>query len=504
MAGRFSIEAVFRAVDRISAPVSRMQNRIGQMTRSMTRGLRNANRAVGRVSASLGRGLRNSAIAATAVITGVGVALDGVSSKADALAKQSRRLQFPIKELQEWKFISEQSGVPVALLDSSLGAFSKRLGEAASDTGPLVSGLKKLNPELLKQLIASDSISESFDLYIKAIRNADSATEKAALANAAFSRSGLKLVDISNNSAEAIEKLRKQQQQNGIITMKQAEAAEAYGDAVNALKRTVEGFIQEVLIPMLPMLTELISGFREWAIANKGVVASKIFEFGRNLVDNFQNVVEVVKKVAIGVAIFYAFVVILKTLVLVMTAVNLVMTANPVTLIVLGILALIAAVAAVIYYWDELTDAFMNSGVGMDALVLSIGLLTGPIGLLAAGAALIIKYWSPIKTFFRDLWGGIVSIFDYSIAKIIGLIDRVKSIAGSVVSVLGFGSDSGDGASAGRGPQVISPQARVARSIEEQRTTSSAEVTIRDESGRAEVTGGSLGRGLFLTPSGGF
>jgi hypothetical protein len=167
-------------------------------------------------------------------------------------------------------------------------------------------------------------------------------------------------------------------------------------------------------------------------------------------------------------------------------------------------------VALVIYYFDELVQAFMDSGVAIDALVTGIGILGGPIGVLAAGAALIIKYWSPIKTFFKDLWAGVVSIFDYSISKIMGFIDKVKSIAGiisivggGVASALGFGGDAGsDGASGG--PQIVSPQDRVARSINEQRTTSSAEVTIRDESGRAEVTGGNLGRGVFLTPSGGF
>ena len=54
------------------------------------------------------------------------------------------------------------------------------------------------------------------------------------------------------------------------------------------------------------------------------------------------------------------------------------------------------------------------------------------------------------------------------------------------------------------GSQVVSPQERTARSIEEQRTTSTAEVTIRDETGRSEVTGGKLGPGLSLQPSGAF
>ena len=190
MAGRFSVEAVFKAVDRVTAPVSRMQNRVGKMTRAMTRGLRTANRALNSVirgfKRAAGRVLKFGGLLTGAVITGGILKLNQLAEAADKLVKQSRRLDFPIEDLQEWKFIAEQSGVSTELFDNSLGAFSKRLGEARAGMGPLVSGLKNLNPELLKQVTAAESIPEALDLYVKAMRDADSATEKAALANAAF------------------------------------------------------------------------------------------------------------------------------------------------------------------------------------------------------------------------------------------------------------------------------------------------------------------------------
>jgi phage-related protein len=219
---------------------------------------------------------------------------------------------------------------------------------------------------------------------------------------------------------------------------------------------------------------------------------------------------------------------------------------------------LIAAIAAVIMWWDELTQAFLKSGDGMDILVASIGSLMGPIGWLIAAAALIFKHWGPIrgffaglwtgvlnifdsaidrimsvvdkvkgaasliskhwgpiKGFFAGLWTGVVNIFDSAIDKIMGVVDKVKGAALAIVGIIssigsgvgdffGFGDDVATSGGGRTGPQVVSPQDRVARSIEEQRTTSTAEVTIRDESGRAEVTGGSMGPGLSLQPSGAF
>ena len=548
MAGRFSVEAVFKAVDRISAPVSRMQNRIRKMTRSIARGLRTANRAVGRMASGLGRGLRRGAVVATAAVAGLTLAIDSVANRADKLAKESRRLQFPIKDLQEFQFVAEQSGVTNELLSNSLGAFSKRLGEAAGDMGPLVSGLKKINPELLAQLKASDNVGQSFEIMIDAIRSADSATEKAALANAAFSRSGLALVNIADNSAEAIRKLRLQQRENGVITMGQAIAAEAYVDASNALKKTLTGFMQTVILPLLPLLTRLTKSFREWALSNKDIVAEDIFKYGRQLVDNFNDIVDVMKKIGIGLLVFFALSAALKTVVLVMTVASLAMTlmGGPIALLVLGIFLLIAAIIAVVYWWDEiksavlefadavvnkvitvfksLVTAFKNSGDSMSVLVAGIALLMGPIGWLIGAAALIFKHWEPIKEFFADLWTGVVDIFDSAMNKIMSVVDRVKGAAADIVNTIsnigsgvgdffGFGSDEAEtdapdgSAGAGNartGPQIISPQERTARTIEESRTSSSAEVTIRDETGRAEVTGGSMGPGLSLQPSGAF
>jgi len=564
MAGRFSVEAVFSAVDRITAPVSRMQTRIGRFTRSMSRGLRTANRVVGKLVGGLARGARTVAKFGGAML-GLGAAatvsaINRTADAADALAKQSRRLDFPIEDLQEFKFVAEQSGVSTDLLDSSLGAFSKRLGEAAGGTGPLVTGLKNINPELLKQLQSADSISDAFSLYIDAMRDAGSATERAALANAAFSRAGLKLANISDNSAASIKALREEQRQNGNITMAQAVAAEAYGDAVNTLKKSLIGLVQQVLLPMLPAITKTLLGWRDWIAANREMLQTRITQFMLELKDRVLDVVDAVvefsKKYDLGerisdtldtlgqfgrflgengvmilkvVATVVALSLVLKTLAVVMAVVNVVMALNPVGLIVLGIVALIAAIAAAVIYWDDIKAAIQRFGAAiMDEVAPAIDWLKG-----AAGS--VTSAWSAIGDFFADLWGGVTNTFESAWAKIEsivnkirGALDFVSNSAGKIKDAAGgavdratgavsdaasgvagfFGFGDGEEATAtaggGRGGQMVSPQERVARSVEESRSTSTSEVTIRDETGRAEVTSGRMGPGLKLQPSGAF
>ena len=53
MASRYSIETVFKAIDRMSAPVSRMQNRVGKMTRGMAQGIRRADKLTSKLTEKL-------------------------------------------------------------------------------------------------------------------------------------------------------------------------------------------------------------------------------------------------------------------------------------------------------------------------------------------------------------------------------------------------------------------------------------------------------------------
>tara|TARA_R110002153_G_C13332612_1_gene498608 strand:- start:26806 stop:28317 length:1512 start_codon:yes stop_codon:yes gene_type:complete len=503
MAGRFSVEAVFKATDRVTAPVSRMQSRIGKMTRGATRNLKKLNRTLNKFIGGLGRaGKKALAFAGGAVligVTAVAIALNKTADAADRLAKQSRRLQFPIEELQEWKFVAEQSGVSNELLDKSLGAFTKRLGEAKGGVGPLVSGLKKINPELLKQLQSTDDVSKAFSMYINAMRKADTATEKAALANAAFSRSGLELVNIADNSATAINALMLEQRANGNITKQQAEAAEKYNDAVNSLKRSLMGLMQGILLPMLPAITKTVKAWREWVIVNKEAINKKILEFFQQMKTRIKEFIEKVKELnkehsflkkiedafrKIGDTIDYLFengktilkitawiaglVVGLKVLIGVLTLVNLVMSANPISLIVIGIIAAIAAFTSLVVWIDDVAAAFSNMNPFVRALLLPLEAIVRTI-----------KF---IKDGFSGGFGSAISKLGVS---------------------LGFGGDENE-KSGSSGAQVISPQERTAKSIEEKRTKSTAEVTIKDDTGRAEVTSGSLGTGLSLMSSGAF
>jgi len=430
--------------------------------------------------------------------------------------------------------VAEQSGVSSSLLDKSLGAFTKRLGEAKAGTGPLAQALKRMNPQLLNQLNNTDSVANAFDIYMKAIRGAQTATERAALANAAFSRSGLDLVNIANNSADAIDALRLEQRENGLISQQAAEAAEAYNDAVNSLKRSIGGLIQNALLPILPKITENVRAVRDWVVQNRELISGRVTEYvlrfrdsikklieqvreynrENNLVEQIENLVralmsavsfvqrhgETILKFAAAIVVLTGA---LKALSVILGIVNLVMAANPIVLIALGVIAATAAIVGLVTWLWKMGGAYRKVAVAILAFM-------GPVGWMIGAAMLIVKNWDKVKVFFANLWDGIVSGFDKIkpiIDKILSVPEALSNVGGRIGGFFGFGRDDDAEVpdTGSQGQSVVSPQERTARSIEERNTTSSSEVTLRTEPGTsASVTRGELGRGVKLQPTGAF
>jgi hypothetical protein len=513
-AGRFSVEAVFKAVDKVTAPVSRMQNRIGKLTRSMTRGLKRADRQVSKITASLrgvaGAALRFGGAAVAAGLAATALAIDRVAGAADELAKRTRRLKFPIEEFQQWQFVAEQSGLSTESFDKAIEKFTKSVGEARAGTGTLVTILKKANPELLKQITSANNSSEAFDIYIKALRGTENQMDKTALATAAFGRTGAKFLNITEQSEAAIKALRIEQVQNGVITAKQAKAAEDYNDAVNSLKKSLGGLLQNVILPMLPAITKTLRGWRELIVANKEIVRSRVVAFFKSIKPAIVDALEALKKfnaendilgkirdLVLGVveafkflvkhgetilkvtAVLVGLLVVLKTVTTAMALINLVMAINPFGLIIIGVAALIAGLVFLVANWDKVKDALKGSmRFWKDVFIKGIDLAKAAITSIGEAIKKVVKS-GPFGLFMKAVSLGFKGI------KAVG-------------AALGIGGGTDETQQPQRDRQTVSPEERMARRIETSSSISKTELSIKDGTGRAELSG-SPGPGTSFT-----
>jgi len=510
MAGRFSVEAVFKGIDQLSAPVRRMSKTMGRFTRSATRGLRNVNRALLAVGKGMAKGLARGAALGAVAVAALTVALKGVANEADALAKQSRRLEFPIEELQQWQIVAEQSGVGAENFGKGMEKLAKGIGEARAGTGTMITLLKKTNPALLKQLLNTKNVSEATDIYIKAIADAPDAMDKAALATAAFGRQGSKFINIAELGADAIEKLKQEQIENGIITRQQAEAAEAFNDAMSSAKRALMGFLQQALLPMMPVLTDLIKQFRAWTIANREIVSGKVLDFFKFVVNNFDDIIDRLALIGKAIGVFVVFTTVISTLTGVLTLFNLVAAANPIGLIVISVLGLIALFTVLVVWIDDIIAGFDKMPKIVQLILSPFKLVLNVIKFIKDNFDSIIKKASAFANVLGKLTGfsfGSEDIGDKNpsaqadesvpkqddfTALTSGAINPLKvddNINIVDIAQARMRRDEDEAAALPEATaQLVTREERFATQVNEQRTTASAELVIRDETGRGELT----------------
>lgn len=611
MAGRFSVEAIFKAVDRVTAPVSRMQSRVSKFTRGAERGLRSANRALSSFTRGLARG------AGAAAKYGA-IALGAVAGAAALLVREYSKIENAEAAFTPLLGSAEKARLAVQAINDTAATTPFQFETLASSVNqllPVMNGNIERTIKTVRMLGDTaggnaqklDSITRGFtkamlkgkvdmeSLNMIAEAGVPIFQDLADVVGVEMGESFFKMVSAGEVTTEHLTKAFEKMTgaggifQDGMVIASKTTTGmlSTLQDNVSLTAASLGGVLAPTVKELIGSVTEVTQRVRAWVEANKEIIRARFDKIVAAIRDRLVQFVEWLQKVnkeravwdrlqdglqsvlrVFGflakhgatilklVAAVVALSLVLNTLIAIMTAVNLVMALNPIGLVVLAVAALIVALGAAVFYWDEIKAAMVGAAVAVKDKVVgafvwlrdtflelpgpiqaAIAFITGPIGWLIGAAALITSNWSGIKEFFADLWGAVVDTFDAAVGRIMALVDRVKgaasfigNVAGSavdkargaadqvsgalssagsnVVGFLGFGGDDDTEAEPrgrnGSPAQVVTPQERTARSIEERRSTSTAEVTIRDETGRAEVTRGRMGAGVKLQPTGSF
>jgi len=663
MANRFKIETIFKAIDKMSAPVRKMQSRIGKMTRSMSRGLKKVTRQMKKFGSGVAAGARKAGIALLAI----GAALVNVIATGARFQKTliAAAVKFPesirkgteaFKELEAaarkigstTEFTAEQSAEALNFLAmagfNAKGAIAAlpgvvdlatvaqiELGEATDiasdalgafnlmtkDHTQLGKNLARINNVIAKTTTSANTNTveffeamkdggpvataagasiETFAALVGQLANAGIKGSKAGTTlknmflklsapsskaakmlkdlgvNAVDSNGNLRdMLDILGELQKPLAKLGTAQQAaildelfgkraiagvNVLLAVGAKRLREYRGEILNAndaattmaavmrdqlfgkwtaFLSAIEGVKVSVFSYVEGPLSDVIVKMTEWVRANEDLIAGKIGEFLKKVINNFANIVKWMKRIGIAVAVFFSLIAVLKTLTLILTLVNLVMAANPITLIVIGVLALIAAVAAAALLWDDFRNALVttfndvvtvirdtvsniiNTWQGVVLFFSNVwltifGFFNEGVAKINSLVSLLTSAWTAVGTFFSGLWSNIGGFIFDVIDKIIGGVSIiVNALTGNFAggSAIKFLQQSNEGqVNNGQnnigGSQVITTREQITRSIEENRSVNSAEITIKDETGFARLTRGQFNKNISLESSGEF
>ncbi len=417
------ITLTIRAIDKVTGPMRAIAGRIANITKPVGKSFSDIGKAVsgvGREAFALG-----AKLAGLAALAGFGlfrIAKSAVEA-GDKLAEMADRVGLGVDAYASLQHAAAQADVDQEQFNSAMDQFNKRLGEAKAGGGSLLAFLKKVSPTLATQVKGAKTTEAALSLMTLAMENVKDPAKRAALAAAAFGRSGLQMGQFLGQGSAAIQK---QQLAYMALAGSQEEFARNAGALDNAMRDVETAFMglrsaaAGALFPALTKLAGVVSkfitdnreGIRAWAEKTAAAITAWVEGGG------FERLIESVKEFAKTAGALIEKLGGFKAVAVAVAAV----LAGPLLLSV-GSLTLALGKLAFSFASFALGPVIAMFGTFFTAIAagfpiieaFNLALLMNPIGVviialaaLAAAGYQVWKHWDDLKIIFHDFWVEIV------------------------------------------------------------------------------------------------
>ncbi len=458
MAKTFNIRANFKISDGATKVLRSASKALGTLGRQFN----HVTAAGSKMTASI-----TKVLAPLTIITGIAGSgfLRGIQSAqeyANAVGDLADRLGVSSKFMQEQHYIAQLSAGSAEEMTSAIETLSRQYGALQAGTGKLYTGLQKISPALANQMKNAKSTEEAFEIMVKAIRKVEDPARKMYLSQLAFGTAGKMMINVSDQSEEALNRLKTQAKDLGVVMEDDAvKSSQDMGEAMDIMNASVRGVFNMFASRLIPVLIPFIKRISEWIRVNKELISTKIDKFVGQFAELLSKIdLEVVLNALSGFASMCLHVT------------DILAGLNK-WILLIGVALASGAICNMIAFGKSLgTLLWMIPGVSSAVKVLSgmfiklgLAILSTPIGWIALGIAGIVAAFALLwnkcegfRNFWIRLWGGIKSAFKTVADFIIGMIDAilnpietlmkginaVKNAGGWIADKLGFGDDEDD------------------------------------------------------------
>lgn len=487
MAGKYTISTIFRGIDQISKPVRKMTGSIHKMTESTEAGLRKIDAATSKVTASLFDVGKKSAIGITALSTALLVGAGAVNQMKLESDNMSRAMGANIETVEAITSGIKGIGLSAENVTDLYEELNNKLGESAGieEITAVTESLGILGLEFRN--IQKLSPDEQFRAITDAALKMEGATQAAAAADIIFGGEGNKVISTLRLQFKSTKEMIGAQKMLSFRTDQSRKGAEDMAKAQSTTAKIIGSLTQEVSGLIGKALAPMITKFNEFMINNKELISQnldKLFNsIGNSVGDvgqhmetligwigdlgaNFNEFLKWAKWVGIVTVAITGLAIAMNALIGVFTVFNLVL-ANPVILAVVAVVGALAAAAYLVYSnWDGISDWFSDMWESIKT-TFNIGFEFVKTAFSWSPLGMIIENWSGITDYFAGLFGGIADMYQSTVGAVMGKVNAAKDF-------FGFGDDRDTEVSRSMTidtNNVVTPQERISRSINENRET---------------------------------
>ncbi len=409
---------VFKNIGKAGASLNRQLSFIGKNASTVFRNL-------GRMTAPF------IALGGAATVAGMTQMVKSTAQYGDQIANMVERVGWGTKAFQEYAHVARFSDMTTEEFAGNLEKLTRNMGMLRAGSGSLLTSIEKVSPALAKQLKAAKTNEEAFELMIAAIQKVEDPAKKAYLANAAFGKSGLKMVQLANHGAKEIAELRKEAQEMGVVLSEVAvNNAQSFNDAMEQNSEVMRGLSGAITSQVLPVVIPMIQAFSKWVMTNRELIATKVGDF----IKNFAHWLKQVDFQAIGNGLattigalgsFIDYITSSKWTLIGFIALMNIQTIGALLNVAKDIGGLMAMIPGLSSLLKVLSLGFLKLGIAI--MTTPIGWIVAGIAAVVAGFALLWNKCEGFRKFWIGLWEGIKSVFKSVADVIIGIIDTILS-----------------------------------------------------------------------------
>lgn len=235
-------------------------------TSEYDQGLKDAQSA----GSSFGAGLASATRVGVAAIAAVGTAAvaagtslvnsaSDIAEYGDNIDKMSQKVGMSAQAYQEWNYVMNISGTEMSSMTTGLKTLTNQLDEARNGSEDAQARFAALG--LSMEELAGMSREDVFGAVITGFQNMEDSTERAALANDLFGRSGQELAPLFNTTAEETQRLIEEVHElGGVMSDDAVKASADFQDQLTAMQTAFKGVKRGLLSNFLPSLTTVMNG----------------------------------------------------------------------------------------------------------------------------------------------------------------------------------------------------------------------------------------------------
>lgn len=224
----------------------------------------------------------------TAVAAGTAALSKGISSLAsygDFVDKTSQKVGMSSDSFQQWDYVMNLAGTSMQECSMGMKTLTNQIDDAKNGSEDAQARFEQLGISL--EDLESMSREDIWAATIEGMQNLEDSTERAALANDLFGRSGQNMTPLFNMTNEQLdEAIANTEKYNMVMSEEAVKAAAAYQDSLTTLSGAFKGLKTDLLSDFLPSVTTVMDGLSEIFAGDSSTGIALLSEGITGFIDN--------------------------------------------------------------------------------------------------------------------------------------------------------------------------------------------------------------------------